>query len=698
LPGLLPHHLQELRRSGLKDETIRAAGIYSEANITKLDVMLNRKPGYTRRYHLAPAIVFPFTAQDGRSGYCRAKPDHPRRGTEGKSIKYESPKDHPNEVYLPPGVAAVLKNPTQELLLTEGEKKALAATQEGFPCLGLVGVYGWKEKNCESLLPSLETIAWQGREVRIVFDSDVAEKAPVQDAEARLAAQLANRGARVRVVRLPHGPAVEDGTPAKMGLDDFIVAHGVGELRRLLDNAEEPRQLSGAEVKFDARSLDAAEAAGRFLSGTIVDGLPRLRFWRGGFYYWQYGAYREVNEKEVRAELIKFLNQSWRRLTISAVNNVMDQLKAQIILSFKINPPIWLGSEPEQWASHEVLVCKNGLIHLPTLVSGCADCRRPPTPTFFATAGLDYDFDPRPPRPANWLDFLQQLWSDDPQSIAALQKWFGYLLTQDTRQQKILLLVGPKRSGKGTIARVLRGMIGEQNVCGPSLASLSSNFGLSPLLGKSLAVVSDARLSSRTDSAIVVERLLSISGEDAVTVDRKYLEPITCKLPTRLMILTNELPRLSDTSGALIDRFVVLRLTRSFSGQEDRDLSDKLRAELPGILHWGIQGWQRLREQGRFEQPESAEEVVNHLADLTSPITRFVHDYCMLGPTHHVLIDELYGLWQEWCEANGYEKAGPKQVFCRELLAAVPNLLQHQPRQGDRRVRVYEGIGLRDQG
>ena len=109
----------------------------------------------------------------------------------------------------------------------------------------------------------------------------------------------------------------------------------------------------------------------------------------------------------------------------------------------------------------------------------------------------------------------------------------------------------PRRSGKGTIARVLRSLLGPANVCGPTLASLAVNFGLWPLVGKSLAIVSDARLGGSTDSQVVVERLLSISGEDALTIDRKNLEPITVKLPTRLMIFSNELPRLGDSSGAL---------------------------------------------------------------------------------------------------------------------------------------------------
>ena len=94
---------------------------------------------------------------------------------------------------------------------------------------------------------------------------------------------------------------------------------------------------------------------------------------------------------------------------------------------------------------------------------------------------------------------------------------FGYLLTSDTRLQKMFLIVGPKRSGKGTIARVLKALLGVANVAGPTLSGLGTNFGLAPLVGKPLAIISDARLSGRADQQVIAERLLA---SPAKTVSR----------------------------------------------------------------------------------------------------------------------------------------------------------------------------------
>lgn len=145
-----------------------------------------------------------------------------------------------------------------------------------------------------------------------------------------------------------------------------------------------------------------------------------------------------------------------------------------------------------------------------------------------------------------------------------------------------------KRSGKGTIARILTALVGPANTAAPTLAGLGGQFGLQALIGKQLAIISDARLGGKADIHAVTENLLRITGEDFIGVPRKHLPDYTARLPWRsLVIMTNEVPALADSSGALPSRFIVLRLTRSFYGDEDTGLTDRLLAELPGHLPLG---------------------------------------------------------------------------------------------------------------
>ena len=126
-------------------------------------------------------------------------------------------------------------------------------------------------------------------------------------------------------------------------------------------------------------------------------------------------------------------------------------------------------------------------------------------------------------------------------------------------------------------------------------------------------------MGARTKPAIV-ERLLSISGEDVVSIDRKYRETWTGTLPTRFLLLSNELPRLADASGAMAGRFIVLTLCNNFYGREDTDLTDKLVTERTGILRWALTGLERLQRRGHFVQPSSSSEAIQELEDLGSPV------------------------------------------------------------------------------
>ena len=203
--------------------------------------------------------------------------------------------------------------------------------------------------------------------------------------------------------------------------------------------------------------------------------------------------------------------------------------------------------------------------------------------------------------------------------------------------------------------------------------------------------MSDARFHGE-NIATVVERLLCISGEDMLTIDRKHTTSVTMKLPTRFMFLTNEFPRLNDASGALAGRFVILRLTESFYGREDTNLSDRLFDELPGILNWAIEGWRRLRERGYFVLPASVKDVVQEIEDLSSPVSAFVREKCVVGPGHRVNVESIYEAWKGWCEGEGRLAVRTKQTFGRDLAAAIAGITR---RRSTDMQPFYEGISLK---
>jgi putative DNA primase/helicase len=161
----------------------------------------------------------------------------------------------------------------------------------------------------------------------------------------------------------------------------------------------------------------------------------------------------------------------------------------------------------------------------------------------------------------------------------------------------------------------------------------------------------------------------------------------------RFLILTNELPRIPDASGALASRFVMLMLKKSFLGREDVELTDKLLTELPGILNWALAGLDRLRQRGRFVMPRSSLDAIRVLEDLASPVGAFLRDWCELSATAKENVKILYDAFRHWCGEHGM-RPGSSALFGRNLHALRPEI----GTSGRGRRRSYIGVKLSDEG
>jgi putative DNA primase/helicase len=469
----------------------------------------------------------------------------------------------------------------------------------------------------------------------------------------------------------------------------------------------------------NVRRLPVKRYRPREISATLVDGAPlrnaetfvvlryqhegvrTLRHYRGAFYAWTGTHWREKSDDELEAELYDFLGraqiQRGREVadynpTRGKVAEIVHALRRVLYLSDEHEMPGWLDGSSKGPPAGDLVACRNGILNLLTrkLV--------PHHPAYFGATCLPLDYDPHAPKPREWLRFLRELWPGDevPPERLTLQEMVGYLLTADTRQQKAFLIVGPKRAGKGTIIHVLTSLIGERNVVSITLKSLTGEFGRWPLIDKQVAVVPDARLSTRADASAVAEHLLSISGGDKQTINRKNRSHWHGYLGVRFVLATNEMPAITDASGTLPSRFVPLRLKESFFGREDMGLKDKLGKELPGILNWALDGLDRMTKRGHFEPPQSSREMVREMEDLASPVAAFVREECVTyvdakdSEEFFESVKTLYSAFKRWAENNQYRRLDAA-MFGKNLRALLPKL---RTKNGGT-MRTYVGIALR---
>jgi putative DNA primase/helicase len=461
-------------------------------------------------------------------------------------------------------------------------------------------------------------------------------------------------------------------------------------------SAHDQRQDSGGPVLYLPPSAPYGVAKQLYMGCRDADGIRNLLVHNGTWTLWRTTHWSEVDAAEVRSRVYKALESAVyvkeKRLVPwdpnrHKVANVLESMAAIGHLSSDVDAPAWIDTHTVEAPADQVISCQNGLLDLAS--------RTPHnhTPALFNFVHVPFAYDPKASYPRAWLDFLASIWRGDEDSIALLQEYFGYVLSGRLDMQKMLQIIGPTRSGKGTIARILTALMGgRRSVPGLTLAAMNTNFGLSPLIGKPFAIIPDARLGTASTHT-VVERLLSITGEDTLTIDRKYREPWTGKLPARFLLLSNELPRFRDSSGAIANRLLILQMTESFLGREKLTLDETLRAELPGILLWALEGLDRLTSIGRFTVPTSSTDAARLMMDLASPVSAFVRDCCLVRPTEVTSNDALFAAWRTWAEENGHH-AGSNSTFGRDLRAAVPSLRTSQRTIDGRRVRCSDGIGV----
>ena len=453
------------------------------------------------------------------------------------------------------------------------------------------------------------------------------------------------------------------------------------EVDRLTDTVEVPT-LSAKDPQKTAKEY-------RKRVHTTDDGTPILWRYRDEFYTWNKHHYAVLEEATVRAEMAKFLTIGGVTPNSGRLSNAIDLLECESHVPGKLEPPCYLGERPAGYPDPlDLIQFKNGLLDPGTRTL------YPSTPHLFNLGTLPFDYRPEDDaEPEEWLKYLEWIWPDDDGAVSTLQEIFGYLLTPDNRFQKIFLMVGQTRSGKGTIADVLRWLLGEENVAAMTLDKLTTNFGLSLLKGKSLGILADARLSGQADTQVVAERLLSISGNDPVPVEEKYKAAESLRLRVRFFIMSNITPRLTDPSSALPGRFIPLQMARTFKDNVIPNFGERFIPELPRILHWALRGRESLLARGKFVIPHSAMEVMREFEDIAAPVRSFVEEMCIVGEDEEVKVAVLYALWCEWNENRGRRHVTDQSTFRRDLRIAEPSVISN--RRGV--VPILQGIGIRPQ-
>jgi P4 family phage/plasmid primase-like protien len=667
-----PHQLEEFKASAIDPELVllnianldgdRAVG----ALLWGLAPSDRTNPGVAREKYTRPlqhvrqgGLAFygvePLTGE--RTECLSFKPDRPL----SPERKYENPRQvKPQAIYpavtyriwqmvsdrfnipLPPDVT--LHDPALEakgfwlwviehnlpIIITEGAKKALAAMSQGFPAIGLTGLWNWtdsiKDENGKTkqhrLIDTLHPIATPERVINIALDRDkkAATNRAVIQSRSALAKCLLE--AECQPFSLPWDSDFK-------GLDDLIAKCGIEALELAIANRE---RLTGEQPNFKHKPAPniIAEKIAKELAGKVLFDVSG-KLWR----VYTAGVWSEKTIEEMERYFYERVCQDVPENIPSYIDNVIRVAKWKLLQS--------------KW--DEV----SGVAYIP-FDNGVWDVANrkllPHSPDFLLTWKLPRDYPSVIGLEYNHIDrFLTQVTKGNQQLKNILIAAANAVLLGRCDLQKAIYLVGNGGNGKGSFLRLLEMLVGDINTHSTTLHDIcENNFELANIYKKRLIICpdEDKRIGG-------LSRFKSITGGDSIRGEKKGKDAFKFRFEGMVAVASNDPIFLGDSSYGLSRRLITIPFKYQVPTHERRDLEAEFTADLPAFTSYLLsldRDWVKSTLMGS-SQVAQIRETEWDLTTRTDSIAGFYDDLLVFDPSAKTSTSTLYGGYQDYCKASG---------------------------------------------
>lgn len=570
------------------------------------------------------------------------------------------------------------------VLVLEGASDVLAAMDLGFVAVG--------RPSAEGGMDILAEMPLYKKEVWVIGDNDAGAGKSGMERAFSTVQQISNN---VTMFQPPEG--IKDLRDWKrQGLTQTALI----EYAKQYGKTDQDPNIFGSD--------DPIEIGNKFLKDTYIENdTLLLREYKGRWVHWKENVYREIPVNLLRGKVYDYIGgKKFMRPEPKGGVNILPYKASRnrvsdIIDTFNMtcpiekDPPIWIdgGEHP---SPSDLLTFKNGVLNVNEYIDGKITLHNP-DPNLFTFNVFPYDYDEDLDSKL-FKEFRDDIFESDRIRDQLLSQWFGYNTVPDMSLDTVMLFTGETRSGKSTLLDVLGRMLGRDQCVSIDFKDLISSFGREPMLGKLAALLGDVKSPRPQDAETALEMILRISGGDPVGVNRKFSKQLAqVYLTTRFTMAMNELPVFSDHARAFKARLAVIGFDKSYVGKEDPSLKQQLIEEAAQgkMINYALEGLKDLRQRGRFIMPDSSRPILELMTQISSPVTIFVKECCLLKEGESISKDMLFAAWRGWCNESSH-KPGLREQFGRWLMSTVPMLKTNRLRVGGRRVYMYEGIGLRE--
>lgn len=253
-------------------------------------------------------------------------------------------------------------------------------------------------------------------------------------------------------------------------------------------------------------------------------------------------------------------------------------------------------------------------------------------------------------------DFLRQVFCDDEELIAFIQRAVGYSLTGLTDEQILFILLGGGANGKSTFLNVLEKVMGNYGTRAASSTVVSTSRetvgdDIVSIVGSRLVMLSEIDEGQSLQEA----KIKQMTGGDTIKARKLYGDYMDVRVTGKFWLATNSLPRIHGQDDGIWRRVLPIPFDRSFAAHEqDRQLPKKLEGEMAGILKWAVDGCLAWQREGLNPPQKVLDLKAQYRKDMDS-ISQFIDEQCLLtgNPSDTVSASVLYGAYQRWCTTAG---------------------------------------------
>lgn len=415
---------------------------------------------------------------------------------------------------------------------------------------------------------------------------------------------------------------------------DFMKKSELVELSRNcreIDNKLKGIIISEATRKNE-NDIAIEMVGGRDKYGTVYKPKYILRYVEGmGFYEYVHGVYERRTELQIKGYIQDVMGGAFRRCK---ANDILENLKLRCLVNDEFN-------------KKPIFNFTNGILELDR-PDATIKKLIPHSESYLSTVQVNYPYDALA-RNLKWELFVSEVLSHDKKKIMRLQEFCGYILFSDYPHHKMLFLMGDGRNGKGTVIKILQKVFGKRACSNINPADFVNSFYRIFLKDSIVNFCGDTDIDIRASQEII-KRI--VAGEE-IDACHKFQDSVFFTTRAKLIMACNDLVKVADVSRGFISRCLFLYFNNCYEGRENINLEAELSQDLAGIFNWCLEGYLRLRRNGKFTETDEQGIAEQEFEHNTSPVFSFYDDNAD-NFTGLVSTQEMFQRYVHWAEINKY--------------------------------------------